>query len=315
MVTNQPKKIYRYQRFNTTAIESLSYDRLHFADPAAFNDPLDCQPRVESDSDKNTLRQLLTELVRRRVGAEASVSLKNAKLNSEKVAAHAKKLGEHAARSKLANIAYNATNPEYEATDEKAECWLLTTEIERELQRQYDRGVCCFSASMSNPLLWSHYGDQHRGLCIGYGLDRRPKPRLHKVIYGGRRTVLTSLVAQALIEEDPMAQKLLDRNILLRKASPWSYEREWRLLGIRGVQESVLSLKDVTFGLRCSSAVMHAVITALDSREDTVQFYEMYEVRGSFKLKRRLVDIDELRVDLPHTAQSCDEMFDPIDEN
>ncbi|MCP4252083.1 MAG: DUF2971 domain-containing protein [Candidatus Scalindua sp.] len=315
MSSNQPNKIYRYQRFSATTVESLCHDQLHFADPGAFNDPLDCQPTVESDSDRDTLRLLLTELVRRRIEAEAISSLKSAKLKGKKAAAHAKRLGEQAARSELANIAYHATNPEYEVSTKEAECLLLTNDIQRELQKQYDRGVCCFSAAVGNPLLWSHYGDQHRGLCIGYGLDRVPRPKLQKVVYGGSRTVATSLIAQALLKNDPKAQELLDRDVLLRKASPWRYEREWRLLGNRGVQDSALTLKDVTFGLRCPVALRHSVVTALEARAGEVEFYEMYEVRGSFKLKRSPVDTDEMRAFLPHTAQSGVEIFGPINED
>jgi Protein of unknown function (DUF2971) len=235
--------------------------------------------------------------------------LNKTNLTSKKAAAHAKRLGEQAAHTELANIAHHATNPEYEVSEEEAERWLLTSDIEHELLKRYDRGVCCFSAAVDNRLLWSHYGDQHRGLCIGYGLNRTPRPHLRKVVYGGSRTVATSLIARALLENDPEAQESLDRDVLLRKATPWRYEREWRLLGDRRVQVSTLELKDVTFGLRCPVALMHAVITALESREEEVRFYEMYQVRGSFKLKRKPVDTDEMRDYLPKTARSGVEIF------
>ena len=70
-------------------------------------------------------------------------------------------------------------------------------------------------------------------------------------------------------------------------------------------------LRDVV----CPVALMHAVITALESRDEEVKFYEMYEVRESFKLKRRSVDIGEMRAFLPHTAQSASEMFSPLNED
>ena len=102
--------------------------------------------------------------------------------------------------------------------------------------------------------------------------------------------------------------------MLLQKASPWRHERGWRLFSNRGVQKSPLALKNVTIGLRCPTSVMHAIIMALESREDEVKFYQMYEIRRSFKLKRRSVDIDEMRAYLPHTARSGIEIFGPIDE-
>jgi len=30
-----------------------------------------------------------------------------------------------------------------------------------------NRGLLCFSRSWTNPLLWAHYSDKHRGMCLG----------------------------------------------------------------------------------------------------------------------------------------------------
>src|SRR5438552_2914382 len=32
-------------------------------------------------------------------------------------------------------------------------------------------GALCFSKSPSNPLLWSHYADKHKGICLGFELS------------------------------------------------------------------------------------------------------------------------------------------------
>ena len=307
------KKIYRYQKFSARTIESLVHDRLHFADPTTFNDPFDCQPVVESDSEIETLRLILAKLIGRRIEAESSASLKAAQVHGEKASEHAKKLGEKLATLKIQELAYNATDPDSECSKYEAECGLLTHEIQRELLRRYDHGVCCFSTIFNNPLLWSHYGDQHRGLCIGYNLDRNPVPILRKVEYGGNRIVKTSLIAKALFNDDQRAQALLDRDVLLRKASMWRYEREWRLFGYKGVQDSVLSLKDITFGLRCQEAIMYSVITTLKSENNAIEFYKFSEMNGSFKLKREPVDSDEMKIYFPHKAKSAIELFPPCE--
>lgn len=290
-------------------MECLCRDELYFSTPANFNDPFDCKPVVAPDSDLPTLRVVLRKLISRRVSAETLSALKTARLKGDKVVAHARLCGEQEAARELANIAYQATNPDYECNKEEAERGLLATDIERELLRQYDRGVCCFSESFKNPLLWSHYADQHRGVCIGYGLDRKPKPEMHKVLYGGSRTVKSSLVAQAILEEDEKAVAALDRDVLLRKAPEWRYEKEWRLLGNRGAQESCLRLMDVTFGLRCSGALQHTLVSALERRAPKVKFYEMHVIPGTFKLRREEVDRAELGVYFPIMAQSGIEMF------
>lgn len=287
----------------------MLHDALHFANPSDFNDPFDCKPVIEPDSDLGTLRSVLQKLITKRVSVETLSALKKAKAKGDKAIGHAHHVGEQEATQTLVDIEYHATDPDYTCSREEAERFLLSEAIERELLRQNDKGVCCFSESVNNPLLWGHYGDKHKGICIGYGLDRKPAPQIHKVVYGGARTVRTSLVAQAILTEDEKAIAALDRDIFLRKAPQWRYEKEWRLLGSRGLQDSCLLLTDVTFGLRCPSALKHTLISALEPRAPDVKFYEMYNAPGTFRLKRREVDVHELRSYFPMTAWSATEAF------
>ncbi|OYU44177.1 MAG: hypothetical protein CFE44_14345 [Burkholderiales bacterium PBB4] len=300
---------YRYRGFSTNTLDSLCHDTLYFANPGTFNDPLDCSPTLERDSSLEELRNLLSVLMRRRVRSEVLASLSQARIKGDGATAHAEKRAISEARSELANIAYNATNPDYTVSKTEAEEWLLISEIERELRRHYELGVCCFSTTYTSPLLWSHYGDQHRGLCIGYGLDRKPKPEMHRVFYGGSRSVRTSTLIRALVDEDLNAKKELDRDVLLRKARGWNYEKEYRLLGVQGEQDSPLLLKEVTFGLRCPMSVVHAVIKSLVDRGESMRYFKMYEVHGRFMLRRAEVNLQELDMYMPKTAQSGLEIF------
>jgi hypothetical protein len=315
MPLEQPEKIYRYRSFGGLTVDTLCHDQLFFANPSSFNDPMDCQPTVESDSDNTELRAILRELIQRRIESETLSSLKSAKVTLSNVEGYFQNLARETANKELANIAYNATNPEYDdhgLSQENAENWLLLCEVQRELLRQYDKGVCCFSSTVDSSLLWSHYGDQHQGLCIGYNLKRNPKPILHKVIYGNNRTLHTSLIARAILSKDLDAKQELDNSVLLRKAFPWSYEDEWRLFVSLGLKDSPLALTDVTFGLRCPSSIVHAVISALAGRDDDIKFYQMRQVRGSYKLCRKDVDV-EISHYFPKIAQSGEEVFGPVD--
>lgn len=310
----QLSTFYRYRSFSTNTLDSLCRDTLYFAHPGTFNDPLDCSPTIEGDSSLEDLQKLLSVMIHRRVRSEVLASLSQARVKGDGATTHAKKTAISEARNELANIAYNATDPEYTVPKEEAEEWLLINEIQRELRRHYQRGVCCFSTTYSSPLLWSHYGEQHRGLCIGYGLERRPKPEMHRVVYGGRRSVRTSALINALVHNDAEARQKLDRDILLRKARGWRYEKEYRLLGDQGEQDSPLLLKEVTFGLRCPMSVVHAVVKALDGRDNHMRYFKIYEVRGSFVLRRSEPDLSELDMYMPKTAQSGVEVFGDQDD-
>ena len=245
--------------------------------------------------------------------AEVLNNLKQARMKDEDANHYATSHAHSEALRELDYISYHATNPDYEGEEAEAESWLLVVEVERELLKYYERGVCCFSKAYLNPLLWSHYGDQHQGICIGYGLERNPIPQLDKVVYGGERSIKTSSLIHAFIDNNEQAKAELDRDVLLRKAKGWEYEDEWRLIGKQGVQDSPLLLKEVIFGLRCTSSIIHTVVNALAGRENDTQFFEMYTVRGSYALHRRSLDIAELGVYLPRTAKSGIEIFGPVD--
>lgn len=84
-----------------------------------------------------------------------------------------------------------------------------------------DCGVYCVSTHGDDILMWSHYGDFHRGVCLvfdGHGpLMAHAKP----VVYAPERAAL-----------NPYLDDLdtLYRKALLTKSDHWAYEREWRLL-------------------------------------------------------------------------------------
>lgn len=304
-----PKTLYRYRGFSANTLDSLCRDRLFFADPNTFNDPLECKPSIECNSDIDELRKILATLIEKRVSSEVLFSLKKSGVNDRTASTQADKEASSRSRIKISDIRYMATAPYWGVSEVKAEECALTDAIEKEIHRHYDRGVCCFSATYKNPLLWSHYGEQHKGICIGYSMDRKPPPEPLPIYYGGNRSIQTSLISRALIEKDPVAERELYEIALLRKARSWKYENEWRLIGNQGDQLSPVLMKDITFGLRCPRSLVHTVVSMLSGRKPALRYYEMYEVRGDFSIRRREVNLDELRLFMSKPAASPEETF------
>lgn len=75
-------------------------------------------------------------------------------------------------------------------------------------------GMICFSKRWHNPLLWSHYADRHRGICLGFEVDER---RLKRVNYVTARPNL----------QVPPTKESMDE-LLFTKYRDWQYEEEWR---------------------------------------------------------------------------------------
>ncbi len=306
-------QLFKYRAFSATTIHALVQDQLYLANPADFNDPMDTRPVVVCDIGLEQLESLVSKLIQRRMNDELTGAARKIRYQGPKTAAQIERLGLSHVHQTLAEVAYQATNPEYSNKDD-ARLSMLVDLLQDEFMRQYTSGVFSLATRVDCPLMWSHYGDQHHGLCIGYSAIAGTSPSLYKVRYGGSRLIAASLIAR-MTDGDPSAKSEVDQAVLLRKAASWRYEREWRLIGQRGLVDSPFELQDVTFGFRCPSAVKWAVVAALRDRSKPVKFYEIQEVYGTFKLKRRLVNVDEMEASYPRRARDLYEDFDFSEAN
>lgn len=82
-------------------------------------------------------------------------------------------------------------------------------------------GMLCFSRTWSNPVLWSHYAEGHKGVCLGFDLR---EDSIEEVDYAPE-----PLTARLSDEQDPpfIPDDLQDR-LFLTKFHHWAYEDEVR---------------------------------------------------------------------------------------
>lgn len=302
----RPKRFYKYRGFSNLTLSMLVEDVVYFADPMTFNDPLDTRPTLSTDLEANHLEDILSKLVEQRTIAEMSAAAKSISYRGPKTMDHIARQSRKKVDRLLEEIRYHATNPEYEIDDPSK--YLLGQYVQEELLRRYDKGVFSLAERANCPLMWSHYGDQHRGLCIGYSVPVSAAGELYKMQYGGSRMVNASTVS-AMLSGDSVAQLAVDEAVLLKKAKPWGYEREWRLLGSRGEQSSPLELEEVVFGMRCEESVKYTVLKALEQRDRKVHFFEIRERPNSFLLYKKYLNTDELLASYPRRSRSFNELF------
>lgn len=124
----------------------------------------------------------------------------------------------------------------------------LKAKIEKE------KGVICFSKSWKNPVLWSHYADKHRGICLGFDVE---DTLLKKVTYEGNLMDLPSINSTWPVLED---------RLIFTKYRDWKYEEEYRMVvGLTGKEPesnlyfypfaSTLELREVILGPLCDIPV------------------------------------------------------------
>jgi hypothetical protein len=83
-------------------------------------------------------------------------------------------------------------------------------------------GVICFTKDWSNPLMWAHYADKHRGVCLGFDIDDE---LLHEINYVSGK--LLPIVNMDL-DGGGLTERFVEE-ILFTKHEYWRYEDEVRV--------------------------------------------------------------------------------------
>jgi hypothetical protein len=124
----------------------------------------------------------------------------------------------------------------------------LLREWKAEMAQKY--GMVCFSGGWRNPVLWSHYADKHRGICLGLDVEEQFIPRVRYVKH-----------RQPL--RQPFTTKTTE-TLLFTKYWDWSYEQErrgWCPLDVRDPASALffrdfdhqMQLREVIAGPLCTT--------------------------------------------------------------
>ncbi len=105
--------------------------------------------------------------------------------------------------------------------------------------------ISSFTEDGNNPLMWSHYSENHQGVCLKFepSRDQKFEKDLHKVEY-----------STELVEIKEVAD--IKRSILT-KLDTWKIEKEWRLLSEKErFSFDQDALVEIVFGLKVPFATM-----------------------------------------------------------
>jgi len=297
----RPTTLYKYMAFSERLIEQVCSSRVYFSDPSNFNDPLDCQPVVVADLETEELELLLARLVQARSMKEIAAALRRVRLKGLGATARKVAVSDSEARELIGEINHYATDPEVDDPNVYVRAALCRA-IGTELRKAHHTGVLCLSSKYDSPLMWSHYADQHRGVCVGYDVSELPAVALHKVSYGESRSISAKDIQAWLVDGNELARRAIAIACLRTKAKEWRYENEWRLLGSVGLQDAGLHLRSITFGMRCKIELQYAIMKSLEGLSRKPKYFEMTQPDDRFQLKRRSVDASEVLAELPQDS-------------
>jgi hypothetical protein len=138
-------------------------------------------------------------------------------------------------------------------------------------------GVCCFTQSLESILMWTHYADNHQGMCLVFDTKYKFFDGIRKVNYLPKRLEMP-------LFEKKLPNRLLE--IMISKLDLWSYEKEWRLFrryANRKYKYPHHALRGIIFGYRCISEDRDLVLKLTHKRE--IAYYKARLSQYEYKLE------------------------------
>jgi len=269
---NDSRLVYKYRSFSPRALEILTSKKLYFPRPDQLNDPLDCQINIQAEY-KRTESALSQRFSGEELNRKAFLLLV---LNSHRFIG--KQVGKR--------ISLN----------EALQMWIG------------QRGIFSLSKTPTDALLWAHYADGHKGLCLGFDPEKMGlagKPRMGSVEYvpAPRYTELfLSLVEEIGEFVKPWEEKhsfpdevgdqfythqisRISTETLFVKSEKWKYEEEFRIVSNRSYfySYSPEGLREIIFGSKARAADIRQVRKIIaDPDWEHVKLKRVRHVAGSF---------------------------------
>lgn len=250
------KSLYRMRSINweneSHIDDLLLRAKLFHSKPSQLNDPFECRPHFQWPRVANDVRRIRQHLLK-----------------------IARKHGGLSAREAQRLVRERMADP------------MLTTQLlaETGIASFGELRLCSFASSVSNLLMWSHYGDSHRGYCLEFSTNTLPIALAQKVYY-----TKDYPVAPFPPEDDA-------RNLrpALIKSPEWSYEGEYRTLFTPGMDFKIPndglslflpsnSLTGIYFGVNTSAEDKERIIEKVARGPFNPTIYDGAIAKSTFEI-------------------------------
>lgn len=245
-------KIYKYRKFNENTLKLLINNSIHFSRPIDFNDPFDSRILYEEKNNINDLTKFYNNSYKQGLISENNIK-------------------------SWINLSSKIKKLKNRAKFEKDIC------AEKNKFYQINLLISCF-ASISNCIqMWSHYAENHTGICIGFStlnfennewiLLEDNKIKSFKII-NKLNAIPVYPVNYSSKCPNPINENtkdIIDQCIkfILTKENKWNYENELRsIINNNNINNPIKfnknSLCEIYLGLKMSKEIQKVIINLIE---------------------------------------------------
>ena len=242
MKRNKIDFIYKYRKIDSNLYRTLVLSEIYFAPPTSFNDPFDSNIVPIPTVTRGDVEDYCSKIFPNLVGQKFQ-----------------------------------------DTVDEtlKRAPQIISKSFRTDLSEMRKRlSICCFSQIHNSSLMFSHYADGHRGVCLEFKVSQHDfYDSINPVQYPQDYPSLPFFrhVPWAAIEAQ-----------FLNKQREWAYEKEWRIIR---VDEPVGFIKfppdfltSIIFGLETSDSDIEVIREIIKFRNPKINLFKCTKVDGDFDL-------------------------------
>lgn len=229
------RQLYHWQRFDAARLEAILRDNaIYCSKPSDFNDPWDCRPFFNTEllADPAELQKHIDWAVR--------ICRRTGKMSEADIVRMRDQLRDPAVCEPLVR-----------------QC---TVETQQAIMERYR--VYCLCPDVTNALMWAHYADSHRGICLEFNVRNEVTCCALEVQYFAKFPMTRQY-------SDDLSENLLP---LLAKSDVWKYESEYRLIVQDAANATPHETLLATNGfLKLPDGALRAIIVGCQGPYDAVQ--------------------------------------------
>ena len=236
LVRKIPRRLYKYQDINLNALDGLRNHTLWFSSPRLFNDPFDCNVSCFLGRNKRDFEERLEAFFSR--------------------------------DKSIASLFGKSTAG-----------WRAKNQALMEIIRYFYRSkihICCLSDTCDSVLMWSHYANEHKGMCLVFNSHKAGLIRNNVVPVQYYGCYPSNLVDARRI--DTLAS--LVKQLLAAKSSDWSYEREWRAFMVNNNSGDADEMKGALY--KYDPSLLSGVVLGINTKSSDIEQVKLAIAKGKF---------------------------------
>jgi len=252
--------LYKYESINKYSVENLRNSQIFFKAPYQFNDPFDCSLNVSSF----------------RYSDEDLVELYNYLVS----------IGKLGSAKPIIDVQHFPEALKCQLPEVFDDC----VKVIEERQRLH-LGCTCFTKLNNHILMWAHYADSHRGMCLEFDTRLPPIDRAVQVSYSDEFPQINPIKIITRANTDILNRESLKP--LLTKFTCWEYEAEWRLFHIEPnklFQYPIEALKGVYLGVDVSDSDFELICSIVRAHNKGIKLYRAQKSKLRYEISFAHVD-------------------------